>query len=154
MAPCLRFVINNWLADMARWSRSRPGSSCYGKYWQVQPCFAVLTIVRHIKVLCVLFVVRVPTWPVQTKYLSFKHDCKDWYCRPCICGIFPFNCIVDDIEFNSCLFSYMHSNNINADIIRNTSNCSCVVSDHYVLKTLILTNIYSIRPKLVVTDIT
>ena len=27
---------------------------------------------------------------------------------------------MDDIEFNSCLFSYMHSNNINADIIRNT----------------------------------
>jgi hypothetical protein len=50
---------------------------------------------------------------------TLAHDI--WYCEDCLCNIFPFNNIENDIEFKNCIFTYSHCNNVNADIIHNTS---------------------------------
>jgi len=55
----------------------------------------------------------------NAEYVAYKQN-HAWYCEYCLSKILPFNCIVDDIEFRNCIFSYSRSPNVNASLIHNT----------------------------------
>lgn len=62
--------------------------------------------------------------------LSLVHE--PWFCKNCVCTIFPFNWIEDDLKFLSNLFTVYHSDKPNADLIINEAQLD-LINENYVV---------------------
>ena len=59
-------------------------------------------------------------------------DDSVWYCTQCIEGMFPFNCITDNFEFNKCLYSFAHCDRLYIDLFHCQTKLD-IVNDTYVV---------------------
>jgi hypothetical protein len=70
-----------------------------------------------------MYCVGCKTW-VHLKCTIFNNDdykhATDWFCTFCLSDIFPFNSIVDDLDFLCCLFMFTNSNKINSELIKSS----------------------------------
>ena len=66
------------------------------------------------------------------EYQNLSVDDSVWFCTLCLEGMFPFNCITDDFEFNKCLYSFAHCDRLRIDQFHCQAQLN-IVNDTYVV---------------------
>ena len=51
--------------------------------------------------------------------ISLTNNNERWFCSTCFSNIFPFNALVDDFDYLTCLYNFSHCNKSNSNLIKN-----------------------------------
>ena len=61
--------------------------------------------------------------------ISLTNNNEHWFCPTCLTNIFPFNGLVDDFDFLTCLYKFSRCNKPNPNLIKN-SHQLCLTSKY------------------------
>ena len=62
----------------------------------------------------------------ETEYLRLSALREPWYCKVCLEGMFPFNCIDNNVQYKCCLYNLSHFDKPSTETIKNAEQLKVV----------------------------